>query len=280
MSVQCRPGFNSLASQWFGFSSSASPQSSEKETGQSGSRKENGHNEAAASASVEPDEETVKSGNEEEDKGTSEAAADSSHQRGTSSSDGTSESDSESELSRDDLVKLVLEKEQLLTIKEEELKQMKDKVLRSYAEVENMMERTRRESENSKKFAIQNFAKGLLDVADNLGRASSVAKESFLKLDPSKDTTGAVEQLKTLLEGVEMIEKQLIEVFKKFGLEKYSPVDEEFDPNRHNAVFQVPDVSKPAGQVAVVLKAGYLLHDRIIRPAEVGVTVAVENEES
>ncbi|XP_051133539.1 grpE protein homolog 2, mitochondrial-like [Andrographis paniculata] len=273
---QHRPAFNSSSCNWFRFSSSASPQSNDKETVKSGNGQEKGsdtHQTEASASSESKMKGTAESGNGSENQGKGAGVAE-------SSSEGTSESDSESDLTRDDLVKLVEEKEQLLLLKQEELTQMKDKILRSYAEMENVMERTRRESENAKKFAIQNFAKGLLDVADNLGRASSAAKESFSKIDASKDTTGAVQQLKTLLEGVEMTEKQLTEVFKKFGLEKYNPVDEEFDPNRHNAVFQVPDASKPAGQVAVVLKAGYILHGRVVRPAEVGVTVAVDNEEA
>ncbi|PIN26511.1 Molecular chaperone of the GrpE family [Handroanthus impetiginosus] len=245
---------NSLAFQRLRFSSSASPESNEKETAHSGIEQENKEDNAAADAPPHQTEETV--------------------------SDGKTESDLESDLSRDDLVKLVAEKEQLLVTKQEELEKMKDKVLRTFAEMENVKDRTRRESENAKKFAIQNFAKSLLDVADNLNRASSAAKESFSKIDTSKDAAGAVQQLKTLLEGVEMTEKQLTEVFKKFGLERYDPVNEEFDPNRHNAVFQVPDASKPADRVAVVLKAGYMLHDRVIRPAEVGVTVAVNNGEA
>ncbi|KAL3851175.1 hypothetical protein ACJIZ3_013057 [Penstemon smallii] len=246
---------NSSAFQWFGFSSSASPQPNEKETGKSGAEQENkAGNEAAASA------------------------VDSQDQTEASISDEKPESDMETDLSKEDLVKLVAEKEQVLETKQVELENMKDKVLRTYAEMENVKERTRRESENTKKFAIQNFAKSLLDVADNLSRASSAAKESYSKIEASKDTAGAVQQLKILLEGVEMTEKQLSEVFKKFGLEKYDPIDEEFDPNRHNAVFQVPDASKPADHVAVVLKSGYMLHDRVIRPAEVGVTVASNNE--
>ncbi|KAJ9568079.1 hypothetical protein OSB04_004045 [Centaurea solstitialis] len=189
----------------------------------------------------------------------------------------SSESSSDDEdLSVDDLIKLVAEKEGLLKTKHKEIEEMKDKVLRTYAEMENVMERTKREAENSKKFAIQNFAKSLLDVADNLSRASSVVKESFSKIDTSQDNAGAVPLLKTLLEGVEMTEKQLAEVFKKFGVEKYDPTNEEFDPNRHNAVFQVPDPTKSPDTVAVVLKAGYMLHDRILRPAEVGVTIAVD----
>ncbi|CAN4103980.1 unnamed protein product [Withania somnifera] len=230
----------------FGISSSASTQPDEKETSQSQSE-ESGAEKASASA-------------------------------GSHNMDEKDESDVDLEdLSRDDLVKYVIEKEELLKMTHEELRKMQDKVLRTYAEMENVMERTRREAENTKKFAIQNFVKALLDVSDNLGRASSVVKESFSKVDVSKETTGAVPLLKTLLEGVEMTDKQLAEVFKKFGVEKFDPTNEEFDPNKHNAVFQVPDPEKAPGVIAVCLKPGYTLHDRIIRPAEVGVTVAVES---
>lgn len=111
-----------------------------------------------------------------------------------------------------DLVKLVAEKEELLKVKHKHIEEMQDKVLRTYAEMENVMDRTRREAENAKKFAIQGFAKTLLDVSDNLERASSVVKESFSKVDVPNDTTGAAPLLKTLLEGVEMTEKQLLEV--------------------------------------------------------------------
>ncbi|BAT80671.1 hypothetical protein VIGAN_03026700 [Vigna angularis var. angularis] len=197
----------------------------------------------------------------------------------TAFSGSDSDSDSENEyLSKDDLIKLVAEKEELLKLKHKEIEQMQDKVLRTYADMENIMERTRRESENSKKFAVQNFAKSLLDVADNLGRASSVVKESFSKIDTPSDSAEAVKLLKTLLQGVEMTEKQLSEVLKKFGVEKFDPTNEPFDPHRHNAVFQIPDGSKPPGTVAAVLKAGYMLYDRVIRPAEVGVTQAVKED--
>ncbi|KAK7305171.1 hypothetical protein VNO77_43071 [Canavalia gladiata] len=193
--------------------------------------------------------------------------------------DQTKESDVESEcdLSRDDLIKLVAEKEELLKLKHKEIEKMQDKVLRTYAEMENIMDRTRREAENSKKFAIQNFAKSLLDVADNLGRASSVVKDSFSKIESPKDSDEAAQLLKTLLDGVEMTEKQLSEVLKKFGIEKFDPTNEAFNPHRHNAIFQIPDASKPPGTIGVVLKAGYTLYDRVIRPAEVGVTQEVED---
>ncbi|XP_048330073.2 grpE protein homolog 2, mitochondrial isoform X3 [Ziziphus jujuba] len=250
--------------QRFGMSSSASPEPSQKDHGSTGENSgvsTNGESvKADAKVSAQP-----------EDSGSGEG--DGANQMKESDSEG------EGDLSMDDLVKLVAEKEELLKLKHKEIEKMQDKVLRSYAEMENVMDRTRREAESTKKFAIQNFAKNLLDVADNLGRASSVVKESFLKIDASKDSTGAVPLLKTLLEGVEMTEKQLAEVFKKFGVEKFDPTNEPFDPHRHNAIFQVPDSTKDPGTVAMVLKSGYTLYDRVIRPAEVGVAQAVETEE-
>ncbi|KAL2495875.1 Co-chaperone GrpE family protein [Forsythia ovata] len=276
---------NSSTFQWFGFSSSASPHPNEKENTESGNKQENKRDDSVNAAAVDVPDQTEASVSDEED----ESGLSMEPQSNTSGSvkrrkRGTkriafsdSDSDSESDLSRDELMKLLAEKEELLKVKQMEHEKMKDKVLRTLAEMENVKDRTKREADNAKKFAIQNFAKSLLDVADNLGRASSASKESFSKIETSNDAAGAISQLKTLLDGVEMTEKQLIEVLKKFGVEKYDSMNEEFDPNRHNAVFQVPDASKPADRVAVVLKAGYMLHDRVIRPAEVGVTVAVDN---
>ncbi|KAJ4950312.1 hypothetical protein NE237_027144 [Protea cynaroides] len=250
---------SSLNSQRSAFSSSASTQTSEKETNQAG---EDG------AAPIVDNNDASKNG------------ADAETSADNKASDKTEDAEKEDELSIDDLVKLVAEKEELLKIKHKEIEKMQDKVLRTYADMENIMDRTKREAENSKKFAIQNFAKGLLDVADNLERASSVVKDSFSKIDASKDTVGAVPLLKTLLEGVEMTDKQLLEVFRKFGVEKYDPMNEPFDPNRHNAVYQIPDDSKPPGTVAAVLKSGYMLFERIIRPAEVGVTQTSENNKN
>ncbi|XP_042952712.1 grpE protein homolog 2, mitochondrial isoform X1 [Carya illinoinensis] len=270
--------------QRFGVSSSASPEPTDKENGSNGENKGPSRNAEPSNTSGD-----AKLSNQAEDSGLESSKAKESDPMLESQSvnrrrKGTkriafSDSDSESgeELSMDDLVKLVAEKEELLKSKHKEIEKMQDKVLRSYAEMENVMDRTRREAENSKKFAIQSFAKSLLDVADNLERASLEVKKSFAKIDTSTDSAGAVPLLKTLLEGVEMTEKQLMEVFKKYGVEKFDPMDEPFDPHRHNAVFQLPDGSKPPGTVAAVLKSGYLLYDRIIRPAEVGVTPAVEN---
>jgi molecular chaperone GrpE len=121
---------------------------------------------------------------------------------------------------------------------------------------------------------LQSFAKGLLDVADNLGRAAVAVPEEFRKSDGPEDPSGAAKLLISLLLGVEMTEKQLIQVFKANGLERYESLGDPFDPNLHSAVFEVEDLSKTPGTVAIVLKVGYKLHDRVIRPAEVGVVKA------
>ncbi|GAB2262819.1 hypothetical protein Droror1_Dr00003816 [Drosera rotundifolia] len=265
------------------FLSSASSQSSEKEHDQSTEEHKGADaelNGSAAQIEETADEKAAELDDESVSSTGPQSTSDSGKKRRrgskrTAFSDSDSEGDLD-DLSKDDLVKLAIEKEEALKIRQKEIVAMQDKVLRTYAEMENVMDRAKREADNSKKFAIQGFAKSLLDVADNLGRASSAVKENFAKIDAATDTTGAVPLLKTLLEGVEMTEKQLLEVFKKFGLEKYDPIDEQFDPNRHNAVFQVPDESKAPGTVAVVLKSGYTLHERVIRPAEVGVTHATE----
>ncbi|XP_007020704.2 PREDICTED: protein GrpE isoform X1 [Theobroma cacao] len=272
---------NFSAFQRFGISSSASPEPSDKEHGSA--VENNGQEPAKPSGDMNPGEAEVadqakESGFNSESQNTMPQS--NKRRRRATKRTAFSDSDSESDgdLSMADMVKIVEEKEELLKAKQKEIEQMQDKVVRTLAEMENVMARTRREAENSKKFAIQNFAKGLLDVADNLGRASTHVKGSFSKIDESKDTVGAVPLLKTLLEGVEMTEKQLGEVFRKFGVEKFDPTNEPFDPHRHNAVFQVPDNSKPPGTVAHVLKAGYMLYDRVIRPAEVGVTQELGND--
>uniref|UniRef100_A0A0E0LTZ7 GrpE protein homolog n=1 Tax=Oryza punctata TaxID=4537 RepID=A0A0E0LTZ7_ORYPU len=255
--------------QRFGFSSSA-PQQDDKEA----NKTTEGVNKSTLSETEVSNEARNSSGTADASRAGSQDSVPQSirRMRGTKR---TAFSDSDTEdldLSKEDLTKLVLEKEELLKSKDEEIKDMKDKVLRSYAEMENVIARTKRESDNAKKYAVQGFSKSLLDVADNLSRASSVVKESFSKIDISNDSAEAVKLLKTLLEGVEMTEKQLGEVFKKFGVEKFDPLNEKFDPNKHAALFQIPDPSKPSGTVAAVVKVGYMLHDRVLRPAEVGVT--------
>ena len=144
----------------------------------------------------------------------------------------------------------------------------KDKLIRTLADMENLRERTSRQVENSSKFAIQGFVKDLLDVSDNLERALGAVEVDYLKSDEDGKAFGL---LKSLYEGIEMTDKQMLQVFAKNGLERFDPTDQPFDPNLHEARFEVPVPDKEPGTVVVVTKVGYKLHDRVIRPAEVGV---------
>ena len=147
---------------------------------------------------------------------------------------------------------------------EEELKGKHDQVLRALAEAENARRRAKLDVEDAHKFAVGKFAKELLDVADNLTRAQEAVPEEMR-------TTDEHPQLKALYEGVVMTESVLLKTFEKNGLVKVWPLDEKFDPNFHDALFEMPDPTKEPGTVAHVANAGYVLHERCIRPAGVGI---------
>ncbi|MEW5306206.1 MAG: hypothetical protein WDW36_008689 [Sanguina aurantia] len=142
----------------------------------------------------------------------------------------------------------------------------------SLADMENLRMRTSRDVDNAKKFAIQGFVKDLFDVSDNLERAATVVPPGTLA---KEESAASPEQLRAMLrglvEGVNATEQIMTQVFKKNNVVQYNPVDEQFDPNFHMALFKVPDASKTPGTIAVVTKRGYSLAGRVIRPAEVGV---------
>ncbi|MBS0271152.1 MAG: nucleotide exchange factor GrpE [Proteobacteria bacterium] len=157
--------------------------------------------------------------------------------------------------------------------KEEELSaevdKLKDQLLRTVAELENYRKRAEREREETAKYAISAFARELLTVSDNLRRAiESVPDE----LDhPEK-------LLKTLLEGIEITEKELLFAFKKHGIERIDPLGQAFDHHLHQAMFEVEDTDKPVGTVVHVLQPGYQLSGRLLRPAMVGVAKGKNSE--
>ena len=134
-----------------------------------------------------------------------------------------------------------------------------DKYRRAIAESENMRKRLTKQIEDAKIFGIQSFSKDLLEVADVLEKAVSMGIE--------------VQTIQDLHKGLEMTQAQLNQVFKRHGLEQINPVnDEKFDPNLHEALFQVPAPDKDPNMVVVVQKVGYSLQGRTIRPALVGVS--------
>ena len=142
----------------------------------------------------------------------------------------------------------------------------KDKLLRSLAEMENMRRRTDRQVADAREYGITAFARDVLAVADNMNRALSA-------IDPQlRETADA--GLKSLLEGVELTERELLKVLEKHGIKRFEPTGEKFDPNLHQAMYEVPDSSLPNGTVAKVVQAGYMIGERVLRPALVGVAKA------
>lgn len=146
---------------------------------------------------------------------------------------------------------------------EAELAKAKDDVLRALAEVENTRRRADRQAQDARIYAIDRFANDLLPVADTLARALDAAPAGWR--DSSDDA------LRNLLTGLEMTERSLIDTFARHGLKRVGAKGETFDPNRHQAVAQIPS-SHPAGAIAEVMQPGYVLGDRTLRAAMVAVS--------
>jgi len=144
---------------------------------------------------------------------------------------------------------------------EAELAEQKDRLLRALAETENVRRRGQREREDAAKYAVAGFAKELLSVADNLRRA----------LDSLPTEEARDQRTKSLLEGVEATERELLAVFERNGVRRIDPEGEPFDHNFHQAIFEAERPGKCAGTIIEVLQPGYVLHDRLLRPAMVGV---------
>ena len=147
----------------------------------------------------------------------------------------------------------------------EEAAAMKDQLLRALAEAENTRRRAERDRQDMAKYAITDFARDLLSTADNLRRA--------LDAVPA-DAVGQDSVLTNLNDGVAATEREMLNAFEKFGVKKIESLDEKFDPNFHQAMFEVPDSGKPAGIVVQVIQEGYMIQDRLLRPALVGIAKA------
>lgn len=147
---------------------------------------------------------------------------------------------------------------------QDELEQARDQRMRGVAEMENLRRRTAREVADAKKFAVSSFARELLSVSDNLTRALSVVND--------EEKAEASQVWQNLLEGVQMTERELLTVMEKNGVQRIDPLGERFDPNQHQAMFEVPDPSQTSGMVVQVVAPGFMIGERVLRPAMVGVT--------
>ncbi|HEY7662086.1 MAG TPA: nucleotide exchange factor GrpE [Xanthobacteraceae bacterium] len=144
-----------------------------------------------------------------------------------------------------------------------EAAEYKDRLLRTLADMENLRRRTEREIADTRLYGISNFARDILAVADNMERALG-ALDADLREKADAGT-------KALLDGVELTERELMKVLEKHGVRKFDPLGEKFDPNLHQAMFELPDPSVPAGTVAQVVQPGYMIGERVLRPALVAV---------
>ena len=141
---------------------------------------------------------------------------------------------------------------------------LKDRLLRTLAEMENLRRRTEREVADARAYGATNFARDILAVADNMERALKALDDEI------RDKAEA--GVKALLDGVELTERELINVMEKHGVRKIEPQGQKFDPNMHQAMYEIPDPSVPAGTVVQVMQPGYTIGERVLRPALVGVS--------
>ena len=144
---------------------------------------------------------------------------------------------------------------------EAEKSDLKERLLRTLADMENLRRRTEREAADARTYGVTAFARDMLSVADNIRRAlDSTAKD------------GGAEAFKALLDGIELTERDLIKTLERHGVKRLDPEGGKFDPNMHQAIFEVPNPDVPAGTVLQVVQTGYAIADRVLRPAMVGVS--------
>ena len=149
---------------------------------------------------------------------------------------------------------------------------LKDQLLRALADVENMRRRTEREMETARKYSHTGFARDLVGAIDNLSRAVEAA--------PKAEEAPSAEAVDGLLTGIEMSWQEIQATMERHGIRRISPKGEKFDYNFHQAMFEMPSADLAPGTVVEVVQHGYVLHDRLLRPAMVGVSKAAEPQES
>jgi molecular chaperone GrpE len=144
-----------------------------------------------------------------------------------------------------------------------ENEELKDRALRAAAEMENLRRRTARDVHDARTYAVANFARDMLSVSDNLRRA--------LDAIPAEAKAGGDAGFKALIEGVDLTERAMLSALERHGVKKLAPEGEKFDPNFHQAMFEVPNPQVPAGTIVQVVQPGYSIGERVLRPAMVGV---------
>ena len=159
--------------------------------------------------------------------------------------------------------------EQTVENQNKQITELKDQLLRSLAESENLRKRTIKEIGDAKKYSHMSFIRELVSSVDNLQRALEAVPDDKSQLS---------EPIKNLVIGLEIVEKEILNTFEKHSLKQINPLGEKFDYNLHQAMFEVSTNEKEPGYVVEVSQKGYLLHDRLVRPAMVGISKKSEEE--
>lgn len=193
-----------------------------------------------------------------------------SERQGEKENDKQREAQGDKAESKDDTneSKFVADLQKALEVKEQEAKDWKDKCLRSVADYRNLQDRSAREAKSAREYAIQDFAKDLVDSVDNLERALAMVPADKLK---ASDKTEHLQDLINLYEGLKMTETILMQTLAKHGLERLNPEGEAFNPNEHEATFMAPQPDKPNSTIFLVQQKGFKLKGRVLRAAKVGV---------
>lgn len=148
---------------------------------------------------------------------------------------------------------------------QEELLQAKDRTMRALADAENTRKRAIKDRDDAGKFAIAGFARDLLGFSDNFKRAIEAIPEDIKQIDP---------RMENIMDGIEAMSRELASVFDRHGIRKIEPIDEMFDPNYHEVMFEAPMPDKQAGIIIQVVEPGYVISDRLLRAAKVGIAKA------
>jgi molecular chaperone GrpE len=152
-----------------------------------------------------------------------------------------------------------------IAVLEAEKADLKDKMLRLMADMENLRRRTEREIADARTYAVANFARDMLNVADNVRRA--------IESVPEEARSTAEGPFKALIEGIDLTERDLLKNLERHGVKKLDPQGQKFDPNVHQAMFEIPNAEVPNGTVLQVVESGYVIGERVLRPALVGVSM-------
>lgn len=173
------------------------------------------------------------------------------------------EMNDENENEEEDLPETEAEEEVTpLSVAEDEINDLRDKLLRAVAETQNVRRRAEKEKTDAANYAVTNFARDMLAIGDNLSRAvESIPKDEELS-----------DSVKTLIQGVEMTDRELHNIFERHGINKIDPKGESFNHNHHQAMFETEMAEHPHGTVIQVMQIGYKIKDRLLRPAMVGVS--------